>query len=65
MNAPVVHFLPLTLIRRERVLPIAGKVLVRKGQKLSVKNIVAETVFNPEYQLLDISRIFRNLSFEN
>ncbi len=57
MNAPVVHFLPLTQIRRERVLPIAGKVLVRKGQKLSAMTIVAETVLNPEYQLLDISRI--------
>jgi len=56
MLAQVTHFLPITTIRRERVLPLPGRVLVRKGQKVSASDIVAEARVNPEHLLLDIAR---------
>jgi hypothetical protein len=56
MLAQVTHFLPLTTIRRERTLPSAGKVLVRKGQRLSATDVVAEANLNFEHRLLDIGR---------
>lgn len=59
MFAPVKHILPMTMIRRERVLPAAGKVLVRAGQKVGTSDVVAETKLHPEYVLLDIARSFR------
>jgi len=57
MSAPVTHFLPLTVIQRERILPQPGKVLVRAGQSVGPMDVIAETILNPEYQLLNISRI--------
>jgi len=56
MLAPVVHILPLTRIRRERLLPVPGKVLVRKGQKVATTDIIAEARLNPEHLLLNIAR---------
>lgn len=55
--ASVTHFLPLTLIRRERRLSQSGKVIVRLGQKVGAADIIAETVLNPEYQILDIAQL--------
>lgn len=56
MLAPVVHILPLTRIRRERMLPVPGKVLVRNGQKVSTTDVIAEARLNPEHLLLNIAR---------
>ncbi len=56
MLAEVTHFLPITAIRRERILPLPGKVLVRKGQKVSATDVVAEAKIHPEHLLLDIAR---------
>jgi len=55
MLAPVTHILPITTLRRERVLPSAGKVLVRKGQKVSATDTLAEANLYPEHLLLDIA----------
>lgn len=59
MLAPVTHILPMTQIRRERILPIAGKVLVRQGQKVGPNDVVAEANLAPDYMLLDIARGLR------
>jgi hypothetical protein len=57
MLAPVTHFLPVTTIRRERLLPQPGKVIVRAGQKVTALDVIAETNLELEYQLLDIAHI--------
>ena len=56
MLAPVVHVLPMTRIRRHRLLPITGKVLVRKGQTVSALEVIGEANQNPKHVLLDITR---------
>jgi hypothetical protein len=56
MYAQVRHILPMTLIRRERLLPATGKVVVRAGQKVAPLDTVAEANLYPEYVLLDVAR---------
>ena len=56
MIAPVTHILPLTLIQRERTLPIPGKVVVRTGQKIAARDVIAEADLAPEHFLLNIAR---------
>ena len=56
MLAQVTHILPITNIRRERLLPIPGRVAVRKGQKVSATDVIAEVRMSPEHMLLDIAR---------
>lgn len=54
--APITHILPLTTVRRERILPVPGKVMVRKGQKVSASDTIAEANLSPNHQLLEVSR---------
>lgn len=56
MLASITHILPLTTIRRERFLPVSGRLLVRKGQKVSTTDIVGEARLNSEHLLLDLVR---------
>jgi len=56
MLASIVHVLPLTTIRRERALPIPGRVLVRQGQKVDPRDVIAEATLSPEHLLLDVPR---------
>lgn len=56
MLAPVTHILPITSIRRERLLPAPGKVIVRKGQRVGATDVVAEANLFPEHLVLDIAR---------
>jgi hypothetical protein len=55
MLAPVTHFLPLTQIRRERLMPQPGKLLVRAGQKVAATDVIAETNLYPDFLLLDVA----------
>jgi hypothetical protein len=54
--APVTHILPLITVRRERLLPIPGRVVVRKGQQVSPKDVMAEANLAPEHIVLDLVR---------
>jgi len=56
MLAPVVHVLPMTRIRRHRVLPVTGHVLVRKSQLVSAVDVVCEAIQNPQHVILDIAQ---------
>jgi len=56
MLAPIIHILPFTVIRRERILPGMGKVLVRAGQRVSSLDVIAEANLRPEYLLLNVAR---------
>ncbi|MBM4426349.1 MAG: hypothetical protein FJ031_03830, partial [Chloroflexi bacterium] len=57
MLAPVHHVVGLTSIVRERVLPVAGKVVVRLQQKVSAGDVVAETRWAREHVMLDVARV--------
>lgn len=56
MLAPVTHILPLTTICRPRILPAPGRIVVRKGQKVSPNDTIAEASLHPEHILLDVAR---------
>ena len=56
MLAPDTCILPMTVIRRRRVMPFPGKILVRAGQKVGAKDTIAESNLDPEYLLLDVAR---------
>ena len=56
ITSPITHFLPITTIRRSRLLPIPGKVVARKGQKVNATDVIAEANLAPEHLLLDIAR---------
>jgi len=54
MIAPVTHILPLTRIRRSRMLPGKGNVLVTAGDPVSATDVVAEAYLPGAHVLLDL-----------
>jgi hypothetical protein len=56
MLASTVHILPLTTIRRKRVLPAPGRLLVRQGQTVEPHDVIAESAIASQHLLLNIVR---------
>ncbi len=56
MIAPVTHILALTTIRRARRLPVAGRVLVKVGQKVSTTDLVADAASSGQHYIVDVRR---------
>jgi hypothetical protein len=56
MLAPVNHILGLTNIRRTRLLPVSGNVLVRVGQRVNASDVIAEAQVATRHVLLDVRR---------
>jgi hypothetical protein len=59
MIAKVTHILPVTMIQRERLLPIRGRVLARRNQKVTHHDVVAQADLAPEHIMLNIARTLR------
>jgi hypothetical protein len=55
MLAPVTHIIPLTTIIRPRMLPTAGTIQVRSGDKVAPADVVAETTIAREHILIDVA----------
>ncbi|MGE5027349.1 MAG: hypothetical protein ACM3JK_02650 [Betaproteobacteria bacterium] len=55
MLAPVTHIIPLATIIRPRLLPTAGTIQVRSGDKVTPVDVVAETTIAREHILIDIA----------
>ncbi len=54
MLLPVRTFLHSKKIQRRRLLPVSGKVFVRKGQTVSASEVIAEAILEARYQYLDL-----------
>jgi hypothetical protein len=56
MFSHVTHITPLAAIRRMRLLPVKGVVLVRAGQKVDSTEVIAQANLNPEHIVIDVAR---------
>lgn len=57
MYAQMTHIHPLTLIHRNRLLPIPGEVNVRLGQQVKPTDVVAEAFVPSHHYLVDVGRV--------
>ena len=58
-HPPETRLLPLTLIRRERMLPAPGKILVSTGERVQPAQVVAQTDIGGEVRIVNIARLLR------
>lgn len=56
---PETRILPLTVIRRERTLPMSGKVLVPSGEKVQAAQVVAEAEISGEVRVINVGPLLR------
>ena len=59
MTTKVKHYHELTSIKRERVLPVAGDVLVRRMQKVAPNDVIVVAPMAPEFILIDVAQGLR------
>ncbi len=59
MISPVTHILPLTHIRRVRVLPARGRIIARIGQKVNATDVIAECNQANKHVLVDVRNSLR------
>lgn len=57
MLAPVTHVLALTHIRRRRLLPFPGQVMVRLGQSINPADVIAQAPRPGSHLIVDVRRI--------
>lgn len=57
MLAQITHILPSTNIRRVRILPVDGKLLVRAGQQVAAMDVLAEAQNEAKHILLDVRKV--------
>jgi len=53
---PTSHVTLLATLKRERFLPIPGKVVAKMGQRMEASNVVAHTIIAHHHRLVDIAR---------
>jgi hypothetical protein len=51
--------MPLTLIRRERLLPTSGMILVGPGQRVEPSDVVAQAEQGGQFRTLEVARLLR------
>lgn len=56
MQAQITQVRPLATFRRSQSLPVAGTILVRQGQRVSVGDPLAEAVVPTRHALVDVTR---------
>lgn len=56
MIVPVTHVSPLVTIRRSRLLPERGQVLVRPGQKVVASDVIGEVLLPGDHLIIDVRR---------
>jgi len=52
----VLHVLPLTTIRRQRVLPLPGRIIVDLNQRVRSRDIIAEAELTPRHVFVDVAK---------
>jgi hypothetical protein len=56
---PETRAMPLTLIRRERMLPVPGKVLASVGEKVQPTQVVAQAEISGAMRIVNVARLLR------
>ena len=56
---PEIRVIPLTLIRRERLLPVSGKIMVKVGDRVQAPQVVAQTDVTGDVRIVNIARMLR------
>lgn len=52
----VTHVLPMTTIRRQRLLPVPGSIAVRVNEKVQASDVVAQAEVDARHYFLDVAR---------